>query len=132
MNFDDFIWKWYDVGCDFDGAYGFQCVDLYRQYCKEVLSVTQSPAISGAAKIWDTIDTNIFQKIPNTPTGVPQKGDIMIWNTKMGGGYGHVGIVRNADVLKFTSFDQNWAVGSPPKKVVHNYTNTFGWLRKKK
>lgn len=93
---------------DFDGAYAGQCVDLYRQYCKEVLAFPQSPPVRGAADIWDTYLKNCFTRYENTPTAVPQKGDVMLWNKNAGGGFGHVAVFISGDANKFKSFDQNW------------------------
>lgn len=132
ISFDEFIWKYYNAYIDYDHYYGNQCFDLYRQYVQEVLGFPQSPAVSGAAQIWDTYLKDYFIRIPNTPTGIPQKGDIMIWNKNAGGGYGHVAIVHDGDIMKFTSLDQNWVQGSPCRKVLHNYNNTLGWLHPKK
>ena len=131
MSFDDFIWQNYGAYLDFDGYAGPQCVDLYRYYLRDVLSVPQTPPVKGANQIFDNAPAATFLKIVNTPNGVPIKGDIMIWNTNAGGGYGHVGIVRTANVNSFTSFDQNWPTGSVCKKVLHNYNNVRGWLRKR-
>ena len=43
MTLTQFIKKYLGTKVDFDGKYGAQCVDLYRQYCAEVLGVPQSP-----------------------------------------------------------------------------------------
>ena len=130
-SFDDFIWQNYGAYLDFDGYAGPQCVDLYRYYLRDVLGVPQTPPVTGANQIFDNAPAATFLKIVNTPNGVPIKGDIMIWNTNAGGGYGHVGVVRTADVNKFTSLDQNWPVGGRCQKVLHNYNNVRGWLRRK-
>ena len=36
MKLDEFINKYINTKVDFDGAFGAQCVDLFRQYCKDV------------------------------------------------------------------------------------------------
>ena len=131
MNTRDFFKKYDGKGVDWDGAYGFQCVDLYRQYVNDVLGFKQSPSVSGAADIWNTVDVNLYEKIPNSPTAIPQLGDILIWNKRAGGGYGHVAIFSDGDVNRFTSFDQNYPTGSLCAFREHNYTNVTGWLRPK-
>jgi hypothetical protein len=131
MTLEEFIKKYTGKYIDWDGVYGAQCVDLYRFYCKEVLEVPQSPPIPGAADIWNNYLTAYFDKITNTPEGVPTKGDVMIWSKNTGGGYGHVAIFYDGTVSKFRSFDQNWPTGSPCQLVSHYYKNVLGWLRPK-
>ena len=130
MNLDQFITKYNNKIVDFDGAYGGQCVDLYRQYVKEVLNVPQSPPVAGAKDIWNTYLPAHFDRFNNTPLGVPQKGDIIIWGSKYGP-YGHVGVYVSGNVLNFTSFDQNDPVGSRCHLQKHNYNGVLGWLRAK-
>ncbi len=131
MTLDQFVEKWLGKEIDFDGAYRGQCVDLYRMYCKEVLNVPQSPGVEGAADIWTTYLAEHFDKIPNTPEGVPAKGDIVIWNRKAGGGFGHVAVFIEGNTNEFTSFDQNWPTLSVCTKTKHTYSNVYGWLKPK-
>lgn len=133
MNLNEFISKYDGVGVNYDGAYGNQCVDLYRQYVKEVCQVPQSPSVAGAKDIWTTYLSAYFDRIANTPTGVPQAGDIIIWNSTIGT-YGHVGIFISGNTTSFTSFDQNWPDSGGrgvAHKQAHNYTGVQGWLRLK-
>ena len=41
MKLDEFINKYINTKVDFNNAFGAQCVDLYRQYCKKELKDTQ-------------------------------------------------------------------------------------------
>lgn len=128
MTFDQFINKWNGKLLDYDGYYGGQCVDLYRQYCKEVLNVPQSPAVGGAKDIWNTYLAQYFDRIPNSPNGIPKRGDIMIWGIGYGP-YGHVGVVTSASLYSFYSFDQNDPLGTKCHYQWHNYRGVLGWLR---
>lgn len=130
MTFDEFINKYNGKTVDFDGYYGGQCVDLYRQYVKEVLNFPQSPAVVGAKDIWNTYLTQYFTRINNTPLGVPQKGDIIIWGTGYGP-FGHVGVYYSGNVMNFKSFDQNDPVGTKCHIQSHSYRGVLGWLRPK-
>jgi len=132
MTADQFFVKYAGKYIDYDGYYGYQCVDLYRQFVKEVYGCQQSPPVSGAAKVWDTYNKDFFTRIPNGPVNYPNRGDIVIWNTKAGGGYGHIAIAMDAGSYTFNSFDQNWPTGSRCHKQPHNYTNVLGWLTPKK
>lgn len=131
MTLTEFVNKYSGKKVDFDGFYGGQCTDLYRQYVQEVLNFPQSPGVQGAKDIWDSYLTDYYDRIPNTPEGVPQAGDIMIWGSKYGP-YGHVAIILSANTSSFTCFSQNDPVGS--LCVVKKYTawsTLLGWLRPK-
>lgn len=122
--------EWMGKGIDFDGQFGFQCVDVYRQYCKE-LGVPQSPPIQGAKDIWNTYLLDYFTRIPHTQGFVPQKGDIVIWGFNPNG---HVSIFDNGNAQSFQSVGQNWQEPIDGKGVVklenHTYHEVLGILRK--
>lgn len=132
MTTQQFFDKYGGQKVDFDGWYGAQCMDLVEKYNAEVVG---APRIGGnAIDAWDRYSQAHYTRIANTPTGVPQKGDIMIWGTGVGQ-YGHIAIVVDANVNSFRSLDQNWPFsnGTTPSKVItHNYTSVLGWLRPKK
>lgn len=134
ISFNAFITKYLGKKIDFDNAYAGQCVDLFRQYVQEVLGYPQPKGVSGAKDFWTNYETdpnlkNYYQKIENTPTGVPKIGDVMIWDKDAGGGFGHISVFIEGDVNGFTSFDQNWPTLSVCTKTKHNYDNVYGWLR---
>lgn len=144
-----FIDKYSGKKIDFDGAYGGQCVDLFRQYCKEVLGMTQQPkGVVGAADFWtnyatDPVLSTNFTQIKNTDDFKPLAGDIMVWNRKVGRYIdsngkvkyaGHIGVVsdNNATLTSFNSFDQNWRALSVCEITKHTYDNVYGVFRFKK
>ena len=131
MTFQEFIDKYLGKKIDFDGYYGGQCVDLYRQYVKDVLDYPQSPGVGGAAEIWHSADPDLYDFIENSPSGIPEKGDIIIFDRDVGGGFGHVCIFIEGDVSSFTSLDQNWPTLDKVTKTKHNYNNVIGWLHPK-
>lgn len=106
-----------------------QCTDLCNQFIKEVLNLT--PIIGTHAKDFLTRAGNEFDKIKNTPTGVPNKGDIVVWGSPAGGGYGHVGIFLEGSANSFKSFDQNYSLKQRCKIENHKYNNVIGWLHPK-
>ncbi len=89
-----------------------------------------------AYEIW-TLATDetkkYFDFIPNTPAGVPQKGDMVIFGTAVGIS-GHVCVAsgNNDGTKTFQSTDQNWNGHAYVEYVWHNYTGVLGWLRPKK
>jgi hypothetical protein len=134
MYLQDFFNKYNGKKVDFDGHYGAQCVDEFRQFNKEVLGIAQPRGVNGAKDFWNNYsnDTNLynnFDKIANTPSFVPQFGDVAIWGN---GAYGHIAICTGkGDVNKFESFDQNYPTGSACHYVTHNYSGFLGVLRPK-
>lgn len=130
MNVKDILTKWNGKYVDWDGFYGYQCVDWYRQYCHE-LGQVQSPGVAGAKDTWNSFNKSDFTKINNGSTNYPQRGDVVIWKEYPGNPYGHVGVADTADANSFVSYDQNWPVGSPVHPQPHNYDHVLGWLRPK-
>jgi regulator of replication initiation timing len=106
-----------------------QCVDLWRAYNRKVI---QAPDIFGnPPDLWDKYQTDYYERIPNTPDGVPQLGDVIIWGTKYGK-YGHIAVCTEiADKSSFTSFDQNDPIGESCHFQPHTYSGVLGWLRPK-
>lgn len=132
MTFEEFKNSVIGRGIDFDGGYGNQCVDLIRQYCADVFGKVRG-VHGNAIDYWTNFENlsirDDFYKVINTPDLVVEKGDIVVWNTNVGGGYGHVAIgLGLGDTKGFQSLDQNW--GSPyVKQVGHNFNNVIGVLR---
>jgi len=133
ITFTEFLDKWNGKFCEMGGSANAknQCVDLANAYIVEVLGL---PIVLGTNAVdfpKKCLAPN-YEYILNTPTGVPQQGDIIVW--KSPDGLGHIGICSSATSSKFVSFDQNWPVGSVCKLVNHTYTGTYtviGWLRGK-
>lgn|SRR3990167_4795648 len=126
MVIQEFFDKWNSKGIDFDSFYGFQCMDLAHQFAVDV-NKQDIPSAPAAKDVWNK-NCSGYDKIKNTPEGVPQKGDIVIWGTEIGQ-YGHIAVFDHGDSNSFTSFDQNWPVGSLCHYQNHSYKGVLGWLR---
>lgn len=138
MTLESFIKKWNGKKADWDGAYGGQCVDLFRFFNHEVLEIDQPKGVVGAADFWtnyptDPILKTNFTKIDNTPDFTPLAGDVVIWDKNAGGGYGHIAIAtgENSGLKYFKSFDQNWSRVSYCEVINHTYKNVLGVIRPK-
>lgn len=137
LTLDQFITKYMGRYIDWDGWYGAQCVDLMRFYQRDVLGVTPQsiPAAGSAKQIFQNFPYNnaTFAKIDNTPTNIPQKGDIIFWGTYLGvtGWAGHVAVYTGGDLYNIISFDQNWPTGTSCHLQKHSYKGVLGWLHKK-
>lgn len=137
MTYKEFIAKYQGKKLDYDGAYGAQCVDLFRYFCKEVLEISQPKGVAGAKDFWTNYPTdpnlyNNFDRITNTPDFVPQPGDVWIWTAQYGK-YGHVAIESYAPATTstFQCFSQNDPAGSPCVLKDYKYKNVYGVLRPK-
>jgi len=126
MNLDDFIKKYNGKFVEVAGPNSKnQCVDLVNAYIDEVL---HRPMITHANAIdFPKRSGSNYEWIKNTPKGLPQKGDLMIFKGK----YGHISIYLDGNLNKFRSFDQNYPTGSPAHIQGHTYRNVLGWLRGK-
>lgn len=129
QSFREFFSAWNGRPNNFDGAFGNQCVDLAKQYYQDVLDI--APGHGNAVEYWDNYDRSKFDRITNTPSFVPQEGDVCIWGKGVSGGLGHIAIFKTGGVNSFQSFDQNWPVGSPCHLQNHDYKNFLGVLRPK-
>lgn len=124
---NEFINKWNGKYCEIAGSANAknQCVDLANAYIRDVLGlpiIEWTNAIDFPTKAGDKYDY-----ILNSPTNIPQKGDLIIWKPTPG----HIAIFIEGNANRFTSFDQNFPVGSKCHIQEHNYTNVLGWLRPK-
>ncbi|RIL24743.1 N-acetylmuramoyl-L-alanine amidase [Staphylococcus gallinarum] len=119
---------------DFDGAFGAQCFDLANMYWNYLTG-----GRLGGYYAKDIPFKNNFNGLAtvyeNTPSFLPQKGDIVVFNSNYGEGAGHVAIVWSANINSFVSLDQNWYGGAqynPPEVaqlITHYYDNPMYFIR---
>ena len=142
MTLQEFLDRWNGKYNNYDNAFGPQCKDLFSQYNKDVAG-NPSYIYGDAWKLYDAPPTQYYDKIVNTPTSVPEPGDIIVWKQSFGG-YGHVAIFINGDVKKMRVFGQNYPIttkldknnkvisnGSPCQIVEMGYSKVTGYLRPK-
>lgn len=128
MTLQQFLEKWNGQFCEIAGSANAknQCVDLANAYLRDVCKL---PIIEWTNACDFPKKTNI-EWIPNDEiTDLPKEGDIIIWNSNVGSGAGHIAIFLDGTTSKFNSFDQNWPLYSPCHVQSHTYTNVSGWLR---
>lgn len=138
MTLEEFVNKYNGRPVDYDGVYGAQCVDLFRQYVKEVWEIkehTGSCSTSGGAK-----DLYLdYNKMPiekkyftRSSTKSPKAGDVVIWDSSQTNKYGHVaiclGVLGKDTIIVFEQdgFKQNGA-----NVNIRSKGNMLGVLRKK-
>lgn len=123
MTLKRFVLTYNGKKVDFDGAYGYQCVDLFRQYCKDVLNVTQLPSVNGAK---DLIKNHGNLKVTHDSYA---PGDVLIYDATPSNPYGHVCIlVSLLDSDTFIVFEQNGFEQTGAKLTVRDKTNLLGGL----
>ena len=133
----------------FDASSLNQCVDLVTAWCmrlKDAAGNAFLPSIFSGMDAHDIFESTTpyileyFERIIYTVTNSPpRKGDIVVWNSNMGGGFGHAGVATGTgSSVNFDCFQQNddppggnpnWT--SKAHSVTYPYTNVLGWLRYK-
>ncbi len=111
---------------DMDGRFGAQCVDLIWFYQRFLaIPITW---VKAAREFWDK-DWQDCRK-----TDKPERGAVVVWNDKVGKGYGHAAIVTAVfGDGSFQSLDQNYynfnlERGAPAAYVRHNMDKVAGFI----
>ena len=135
MTLEEFVKKYNGKKVDFDGVYGPQCVDLFRQYAKEVLNI---PVHTGLCKTTGGAKDLFldYEKMPNEkkyfvrlPKKNPIAGDVLIWDSS--NMYGHVAICLGTLGSSFIVFEQDGFKQNGAKINIRSNQNLLGFLRKK-
>ncbi len=73
-----------------------------------------------------------YDIISRDPSNFPLSGDVFVCGSSWGGGFGHTGIITQADTNSWTAFEQNNPIGHAPQILTHNnYNGMLGWFRPK-
>lgn len=132
MTLIDFINKYIKTRVDFDGAYGAQCVDLFRQYCKDVLELPHTGAVEGAKDLFEKYDNLPLEKkyfYRRNRLLEASPGDIAVWGATKTNPYGHVAIVVQNDYYNLVVFEQNGFTQEGAKLEIRDKNNLLGYLR---
>lgn len=134
MNVVEFVQKYIKTKVDYDGAFGVTCVDLFRQYCKEVLEIPHTGAVDGAKDLFLNYDKmplekTYFKKFYGSSN--IKIGDVAIWNKKETNAYGHVAIVLGKLGNDLVIFEQDGFKQNDAKLTTRSTTGLLGYLRKK-
>lgn len=132
MKFHEFINKYINQKIDFDNAYGAQCVDVFRQYCKDVLNIPHTGAVEGAKDIISNYSELALEKkyFTKTPLSDIKYGDVIVWGETPTNRYGHVAIVvSNIGNKKVLVFEQDGFKQDGAKLSVRAIANCIGILR---
>lgn len=103
-----------------------QCVGLISVWM-DILGVAHE--WGDAKDLLNNADKNVFDVILNTPDGVPQVGDVIVWRGAFNGGAGHTGVATGTgDTKTFEVFEQNDPLGSNCHLKTYKYSFVDGWL----
>ena len=136
MTLEEFIKKYIGKKVDYDMVYGAQCVDLFRQYNKEVWGNPHTGVVDGAKDLVVNyermpLEQRFLSLVPVNRDFV-KAGDVAVWNATEVNKYGHVAIVvgflgdESLIVFEQDGFKQDGA-----KLNVRSIKNLLGFLRKK-
>lgn len=134
MNLWSFVQKHIKTLVDYDKAYGGQCVDLYRQYCQDVLGVPRTESVVGAKDLVECYEKNAVEKgafmlVEDRLSG--QQGDVVVWGATKTNPYGHVAIVLEYHAGgELVVFEQDGYKQDGAKIAWRTAKGVIGYLRK--
>lgn len=129
ISLTQFIKKYLGTKVDFDGKFGPQCVDLARQYCSEVLDVSQFPHVEGAKDIIK--NPGKLKVIKEDALADYSSGDVLIWGATKTNQFGHVAILVSIYNTKyFIVLEQDGFKQDGCKLAFRSRENLLGGLYK--
>ena len=137
MTLSEFVAKYKNRKVDYDLVYGAQCVDLFRQYCYEVLRIPHTGSVDGAKDLflnykYMPLEKKYFDCIPyDSENADIRPGDVIVWNETATNRYGHVAIVISTLENAVVVFEQNGFVQDGAKLFTRSLNNVLGVLRLK-
>ena len=135
MTLIEFAARYNGQKVDYDKVFGAQCVDLFRQYCQDVVGCPHTGPVEGAKDLWFKFGENAeklyFDRF--SPWFI-QSGDVAIWDETTTNKYGHVAIVLLVDTKakQLLVLEQNGFAQDGTKLAVRDWSNLIGVLRAKK
>lgn len=94
----EFYLEWNGKGTNVDGYYGFQCWDLFAQFCKEagytIPHCIYSGGVKDIAKLYENGLYDLRKNFTSVAVTSMQDGDWIVWGSSQGGGYGHIAMFR--------------------------------------
>lgn len=135
MELLDFVKEYLGKKVDYDGVYGAQCVDLFRQYTEEVLNIPEhTGAVEGAADLWRNyqnlpIEKKYFTRIANLLHAEP--GLVAVWDKTPNNTYGHVAIVLADMGTDLLVIEQNGFTQKGVELKYRSKLNLLGYLERR-
>lgn len=134
MNLNTFCTTYHGQKVDFDGVCGAQCVDLFRQYNKDVWGNPRLEGLGengGAKDLWLKYDQMPITKKYLRKVTKPACGDIVVFGATSANKYGHVAIFLAQNGDDMLVFEQNGYTQDGAKYVWRSAQGMLGALRKR-
>lgn len=131
MDVSVFCTRYLGKRVDFDGAYGAQCVDLFRQYAKDVWGLPHTGVVEGAKDLFLKYNELPLEQQYLIKVESPAFGDVVVFNASANNQYGHVAIFIAQDGDNMLLFEQDGFEQSGAKYMWRSTRNLLGVLRKK-
>lgn len=134
MKLDEFINTYSGKKIDFDNYCGAQCVDLVRQYWKDVGGIKEhTGAVQGAKDLFLKYNQMEGEKkfFNALSAWQARTGDVIVWNGTNTNPYGHVAIVIGITDENLLVFEQDGYKQDGAKFKTRSFDNVLGVLRLK-
>lgn len=129
----EFINTYLGKKVDYDKAHGPQCVDVFRQYCKDVVGCPHTGAVEGAKDLWYNFSENGEKKyFDRFNATYAMFGDVLIEGETSTNKYGHVSIIVAVEGDKALVMQQDGFAQDGCKMGIRSLKNALGVLRKRK
>lgn len=131
MTVSEFAVKYNGKTVDFDGAYGAQCVDLFRQYCHDVVECPHTGSVDGARELWfrfgDNREKEFFVRLNALQARL---GDVLIEDATATNKWGHVSIILAVENERALVMQQNGiSQGNGVELGIRSLKGALGILR---
>jgi hypothetical protein len=131
MTLNEFVKKYDGCRVDYDGYYGPQCMDLYRQYCRDVLCVPRTEGVEGAKDLFEKYEMFVIEKRVFEKQKKGKAGDVVVWGASKTNRYGHVAILLCDYGDSLIVFEQDGFKQDGARIRLRSKENLLGYLRKK-
>lgn len=133
MDLKSFIKKYTGQKVDYDKKFGPQCVDLFRQYCADVLNVGHTGAVEGAKDLYLKYDElpkekEVFARIEKKRISRYMPGTVVVFGATSANRFGHVAIVVDEFEGELIVFEQDGFRQDGAKLVIRDTKNVLGVL----
>jgi hypothetical protein len=108
-----------------------ECANVPKDYSEHLFKISWIKIINwGHAKdLFNNSFDEYWNKIIYSPGKIPPRGSVICWNQNMGGGFGHIAVVLEADAYSFTVIEQDGFKNVLAyQKSYQSYANVIGWL----